>query len=71
MRSRNLKEKMESQADPCDDFYDYACGRWTRKGLPGNHAVEDVFSSMAEKIEDRMKELLENQKENEGNAGSD
>jgi predicted metalloendopeptidase len=36
----SLLESMDRTADPCEDFYQFACGNWGR-----SHTVKDTDSS--------------------------
>lgn len=47
----NLKLSMDPTADPCDDFYQYTCGRWTSEHPDhGWFSINSAFALIEEKI---------------------
>ena len=65
-QSNAMRGNMDETADPCDDFYKYACGGWMKRPLPADHVDWDLFASLAEKMENRLRVLIEGQ---EGKTG--
>ncbi|KAJ3590292.1 hypothetical protein NHX12_008245 [Muraenolepis orangiensis] len=54
-----MVEAMDRQADPCQDFYQYACGGWTRKNpLPDGRSHWDTFDSLRENNQALLKHIL-------------
>ncbi len=51
---------VDKAADPCTDFYQYACGGWLKKNpVPANRPYWAVFQQMREVNEKRVAAILE------------
>ena len=61
-QSMNMSRMMKKTADPCKDFYEYACGGWIDEGLPPDQAKWTIFALLAEQTENKLKSLIEGQK---------
>ncbi|XP_052213119.1 neprilysin-1-like isoform X1 [Dreissena polymorpha] len=55
-----LMEAMNDSIDPCENFFDYACGSWNRMNeIPEDRSSYDTFSKLRDNLDMQLKELLE------------
>uniref|UniRef100_A0A1A8HY32 Neprilysin n=1 Tax=Nothobranchius kuhntae TaxID=321403 RepID=A0A1A8HY32_NOTKU len=64
-----LIENMDSTVDPCDNFYQYACGGWLKKNIiPETSSRYSTFDILRDELEVILKGVLEKTVEGEAAA---
>lgn len=64
-----LIENMDSSVDPCDNFYQYACGGWLKKNIiPETSSRHNTFDILRDELEVILKDVLEKTVEGEAAA---
>ena len=58
--ARHIREALDMNFQPCEDFYNFACGNWKKHNpLPKSYNDYNTFSKLSHHIEKQLKELLE------------
>ncbi|XP_061733999.1 neprilysin-like isoform X1 [Nerophis ophidion] len=64
-----LLQNMDTSTDPCDNFYQYACGGWLKKNLiPDTSSRYGTFDVLREELQVILKGVLEKTVEGEAEA---
>ncbi|KAK7026487.1 Membrane metallo-endopeptidase-like 1, partial [Halocaridina rubra] len=66
----SLLAAMDQTSDPCNDFFQFACGMWNKKHvIPEDRASINTFEVMADQLQNILRGLLEEPvKADEGEA---
>ncbi|XP_055543996.1 neprilysin-2-like isoform X1 [Wyeomyia smithii] len=61
-------EQMDSNVEPCDDFYNYACGRMVKEtNIPDEKVSVNTFSVIGDRLQEQLRSLVSEEiGENEG-----
>ena len=47
---------MDSTVEPCEDFFEYACGKWNKMNvIPDDKATYNTFSKLRDNIQVTLK----------------
>ncbi|XP_037356042.1 membrane metallo-endopeptidase-like 1 isoform X2 [Talpa occidentalis] len=61
MAAARILQNLDPQEDPCEDFYQYACGGWLRRHVvPETNSRYSVFDILRDELEVILKGVLEN-----------
>lgn len=58
--SGRILETMDSGVDPCDDFFEYACGTWNRaNAIPDDKSSYNTFRKLSDELQGQLRALIE------------
>ena len=47
-----ILEALDDEVDPCDDFFEFACGAWNRKNIiPADRASYNTFGKLKDELD--------------------
>jgi putative endopeptidase len=59
--SNSVVSSLDKTADPCVDFYQFACGGWVKNNpIPADHPIWSRFGELAERNRTELRGILEN-----------
>ncbi|HLY92194.1 MAG TPA: M13 family metallopeptidase [Candidatus Angelobacter sp.] len=59
--SHSVVPALDKSADPCVDFYQFACGGWMKNNpIPSDQAIWSRFGELAESNREKLRGILEN-----------
>lgn len=54
-----MKSYMDLNVDPCNNFYDFACGNWEKRNrMPADRTTYDTFEMLRESLDGVLRDLL-------------
>uniref|UniRef100_A0A0M3IBC6 PLAT domain-containing protein n=1 Tax=Ascaris lumbricoides TaxID=6252 RepID=A0A0M3IBC6_ASCLU len=70
--SKHFLNSINSKADPCEDFFQFACGRWVEENeIPKDLSSYGHFAKLREKVSAEMKRLFESKEKSPSKAVND
>ncbi|EEB19488.1 endothelin-converting enzyme, putative [Pediculus humanus corporis] len=55
-----ILENMNTEIDPCDDFYEFACGKFERETvIPDDKTSVTTFSEISDKLKEQLRTIIE------------
>ncbi|XP_020278382.1 neprilysin-1-like [Pseudomyrmex gracilis] len=56
---KELANNIDKSVDPCDNFYEYACGKWPENNpIPEGYTSWSLFQAGQKQVDDRVQEIL-------------
>lgn len=54
-----MLEQMEQSVEPCDDFYEFACGRYVEDTIiPDDKVSVNAFSVISDKLQEQLRTII-------------
>ncbi|KAL1116405.1 hypothetical protein AAG570_004879 [Ranatra chinensis] len=55
----NLLKKMDLSVDPCDDFYQFVCGKFRQQKIPDEKSSLTTFSVINDELQDQLRTIVD------------